>query len=238
MPGDRRRALREALFAFAGTTAIAAVLWQARGLLGDFLHLGIAALVLLAPRWLLDRRRADWADYGLTARPVGRGAAVALLAALVVFPPFLAGFVGYYDAACGAGLMPSLCRRWLGWSGAAFALPPGFASLALGQIVVVALPEEFFYRGYLQGRLAEVWPKSWKVLGAPVGPALLASAALFGVAHVLVDFDPRRLATFFPALVFGWMRQATGSVLAPTLVHAMCNLYIDALHESFFGAAR
>jgi membrane protease YdiL (CAAX protease family) len=52
---------------------------------------------------------------------------------------------------------------------------------------------------------------------------------------VLVDFDARRLAVFFPGLLFGWMRSATGSILPGVLCHASSNLYIEALHRTFFA---
>jgi membrane protease YdiL (CAAX protease family) len=44
----------------------------------------------------------------------------------------------------------------------------------------------------------------------------------------------QRLAVFFPALVFGWMRARTGSILAGATFHALCNLFADVLHTSFF----
>jgi membrane protease YdiL (CAAX protease family) len=56
---------------------------------------------------------------------------------------------------------------------------------------------------------------------------------LFALGHVLVDFDPRRLATFFPGLLFGWMRSATGNIAAGTFVHAGANLYMDFLQRTF-----
>lgn len=229
-----RSAKAEALWAYAGTTLICIVLWQARAYLGSFLQLGIALTFLLTARWLLDRRGADWASYGLTIQPLGRGLAALSMVVLLVFPLFLIGFVAYYDFICKAGWMSRVCAGWLGWRGAALRLPPDFVSQTLGQVVAIALPEEFFYRGYLQGRLTDVWPNRWRILGASIGPALLAQSALFGVAHFLVDGNPLRMATFFPALVFGWMRQRSGSILAPTLFHALCNLFSDTLHQSFF----
>ena len=68
-----------------------------------------------------------------------------------------------------------------------------------------------------------------------MGRALVVSAALFAVGHVLVDGNPIRLAVFFPGLVFGWMRARTGSILPGLLFHAMCNLCSEVLHRSFFG---
>ena len=114
-------------------------------------------------------------------------------------------------------------------------MPPQFALLAFSQLVVVAIPEELFFRGYLMGRLEHVWPPTHRLLGAPVGAALLVSSVLFALGHVLVVPNPQRLAVFFPALVFGWMRARTGSIAAGATFHALCNITSDVLHTSYFG---
>jgi membrane protease YdiL (CAAX protease family) len=36
-----------------------------------------------------------------------------------------------------------------------------------------------------------------------------------------------RLATFFPSLLFGALRDRTGSIVAPILVHVACNLFME-----------
>jgi membrane protease YdiL (CAAX protease family) len=92
--------------------------------------------------------------------------------------------------------------------------------------LVIALPEEAFFRGYLQSALDGRWKgRSWRILGADLGPGWLLSAAIFAVGHVLTIPNPARLAVFFPALLFGWMRARTGGVGAAVLFHAMCNLF-------------
>ena len=53
--------------------------------------------------------------------------------------------------------------------------------------------------------------------------------------HLLVIPNPQRLAVFFPALVFGWMRARTGSIAAGATFHALCNVVSDVLHTSYFG---
>jgi len=239
-----RRALGEALWAFAGTTAVCAALWQGRSALknlpGYLSFLGDAstliALVFLAvPWWLLERRRADWSAYALTWRPAGPGVLLALGAAAVLFPLFYLGFHLYYRTVCDAGAFAEMCQRFRGAGGGALRFSPKLLEDTLAQVVAVALPEEFFFRGYLQGRLAEAWPARRHCWGAPVGRALVVTAALFALGHLLVDGNPLGLAVFFPGLVFGWMREKTGSILAGTLFHALCNLYSDVLHRSFFG---
>ena len=107
------------------------------------------------------------------------------------------------------------------------------ADEALGQLLVIALPEEAFYRGYLQSRLDEVWRPRWRVLGADVGPGLLVAATIFAVGHLATVQVPARLAVFFPALLFGWMRARTGGIGASVCFHAACNVYSLALGRGY-----
>ena len=83
-------------------------------------------------------------------------------------------------------------------------------------------------------RLERVWPPTRRLFGAKVGWALIVSSALFAIGHVAVIPNPQRLAVFFPALLFGWMRARTGSIAAGALYHALCNILADTLHTSYF----
>lgn len=244
-PGSRRRVLIEALVMFGIATGVCAGLWQLRGVSGFInrnLQAFIAAVFLYLPTGLLLRRKEDFAAYGLTVRPVKRGLLLYLAVSAVVFPLFAVGFYVYYEAICawarrGVSLpaqLRGLCRRYVGGlAGARLRLPTSI-ELVAGEFLVVALPEEYFFRGYLQTRLEAVWPSRRTFLGARVGYPLLVASALFGLGHLLVDGDALRLAVFFPGLVFGWMRQASGSILAGVLFHASSNLVSRVLHDSFF----
>jgi hypothetical protein len=207
------------------------------------LHAFIAVLFFYAPvaAGRLTGRPFDFHDAGLTLQPVKTNAAVLLAAVGIVFPLFFAAFFVFYGAVCAplSHGLPSMLARlcpggWLGWTGGHLRLPQGFLLLAANQLLVVALPEEVFFRGYLLQRLESRWPPHVRVAGAQVGWALVASAVLFALGHVLVDFNPQRLAVFFPALIFGWMRARTGSLAAGAAFHALCNLFADVLHTSFF----
>jgi membrane protease YdiL (CAAX protease family) len=241
--------LREPLLAFLAATALASVLyWAGRSVrvLGENLHGAIALIFLFAPRLAatLSGRPFDYREAGLRVEPVRLNAAVLGLALVVAWPLFLGVFLVFYGGLCSlvndpvlgywADWMAGSCGRWLGRDQLALRLPTDFPLLALTQVVVIALPEEVFFRGYLYGRLEERWPSTRRLLGAPVGRTLLVTSALFALGHVLVDFNVQRLVVFFPALVFGWMRARTGSVAAGALFHALCNLYSDVLHTSFF----
>ncbi len=245
-PASRRRVLWEVLIIFGGTTLLCSVLWQLRRVI-PFIQRHIHELIWVAfvyiPTFLLRKRKEDFRDYGLTIHPIGRNLMVFLVVSLIVFPLFTVGFYVYYQMVCAAAIagtplpaqIRSLCRRYVGsWRNVHVRLPPRFAEMSLVQLIVVALPEEYFFRGYIQSQLNKVWPPAPDIYRHPIGRSLLATSVLFALGHLLVDGNPLRLAVFFPSLAFGWMRQATGSVLASILFHACCNLISDVLHRLFF----
>jgi len=102
-----------------------------------------------------------------------------------------------------------------------------------GQLLVIALPEEAFYRGYLQSALDEAYKPRWRVLGAELGPSLLITSALFALGHLCTEFNAARLAVFFPSLVFGYLRARTRGVGAGLVFHALCNLFASYLGQSY-----
>jgi membrane protease YdiL (CAAX protease family) len=243
---EERASLREPLLAFAAATALAAglaVVGMLVPLVREYLNVLIAIIFFQTP--VVAARRAgrdlDYRDVGLRLDPIKLNLAVIGGVVLLTFPAFVAGFFLFYDRVCAMTGVPlarsfaPLCRHWLGFSGGHLRAPPDFALLALSQLVVVAIPEELFFRGYLMERLERVWPPTRRLFGAKVGWALLVSSALFAVGHVAVIPNPQRLAVFFPALLFGWMRARTGSIAAGALYHALCNILADTLHVSYFG---
>jgi membrane protease YdiL (CAAX protease family) len=99
----------------------------------------------------------------------------------------------------------------------------------LAQTLVIALPEEAFFRGYMQTRLStEPWNRTALRLGPlQITTANLLVSALFALTHLPASPSPMRLATFFPSLLFGALRDRTGSIVAPILVHVACNLFME-----------
>jgi membrane protease YdiL (CAAX protease family) len=233
---------------FIATGLCAALYWTGRvvPIVAANLHVSIAFLFLGAPAvaaWI-SRRPFDYEAAGLRLDPVGRGLRVLGAALAVTWPLFFAGFLLYYSVVCRAlhaptwgGLvdwMTPQCVHWRGWAGARLTWPADVALSGLNQLLVVAVPEELFFRGYLQGRLELRFAPNRTLLGAPVGPATLIGSGLFAVGHVLVDLNPGRLAVFVPGLIFSWMRSRTGAIAAGALFHALCNVYSDVVHRSFF----
>ncbi|HKE15989.1 MAG TPA: CPBP family intramembrane glutamic endopeptidase [Kofleriaceae bacterium] len=242
----RARDLRDVMVAFALACAGVAVL-AAVGRALPFVDRNLGALVavvfLYIPVLFSWRRGEDLVAYGFRAAPVGRGLAFGVGAPLVLFPIFAAAFVLFYDVVCRPEQLawlrhlapPGICRGWDGWSGMhAPHLGLDFLELAFVQVVVIALPEELFFRGFLHELCERALPPRRRFLGGGVGWALVLSSALFAAGHLASGLDPRRLSVFVPGLLFGWMRSATGSVLAGTIAHAASNLLIRVLEQIFF----
>jgi membrane protease YdiL (CAAX protease family) len=230
--GSPRAAIVEAIGAALLASVLAGVFYRLQGIASvrTNLHAFVAAVFLFLPQLIL-RKRGDLEAYGLRAAPVRLGLTIAGVAIGVVLPLFTIGFVVWNRFLCAhwPAAVPGSCWHLLH---PGFRLPPAFATMALAQLVVVALPEELFFRGYVQGRLEDALPARRKLWGAPFGWAVVIQSALFGLGHFLVTFEPAMLTRFFPGLAFGWMYARTRSILASTLFHAACNLLVEVIASS------
>lgn len=241
------RSLREPLLTYAGVIALAAAVYWA-GLFSPALHRWVPLLVAFAFVYgpsvasRLSRQPFSFEENGFTFTPVGPSLAVLAAVVALTFPPFIGGFFVFYDQICRvhpsspfAAPWARLCARWHPEMARGPLVSGDLLVAALNQLVVVAFPEELFFRAYLMSRLEERWPPRTRFLGAAIGRAWFVQAALFALGHVLVDLNPQRFAVFFPALLFGWMRARSGSILAGALYHALCNVLSDVLHTRYFG---
>lgn len=221
---------------YAVATGAASLLYnvgQSVGFIHRNLHPMVALVFLMLPQLVL-RKRGNIERYGFTTQPLGLGLLLAAIGVAVVLPIFSVGFVLVVRAACTHAplVVPGSCFRAFHpqWR-----LPADFAMQVAAQLVVVALPEELFFRGYVQGRLEDALPPGRSVWGARVGWAWLVAAALFGLGHFLVTFEPQMLTRFFPGLAFGWMFARTRSILPSTIFHAACNLIMAVLSASLLS---
>jgi membrane protease YdiL (CAAX protease family) len=121
-------------------------------------------------------------------------------------------------------IRPSLRWTW----------PSNLPKLLAYHLFFVAIPEEMFYRGYLQTRLNEVWAPRWSVWGARLGPGLLVTCVLFAFGHSLVILQWWHVFIVFPSLLFGWLRERTGGIVAGALFHAWCNVTVATL-DTLYG---
>lgn len=229
-PISHRRWQRPALVALTTTLIVTAL---AYGLPEDYAATGVGLGFLLATYVVaLHGQPAGSAHYALSlggilddeplkARRLTREALGALawaagLAALV-FPLFWLGFTTWWKP-----------RQ-------PFIFPAQALTFndALGQLLVIALPEEAFFRGYLQTAFDDAWPGRVSVLGARLGPGILVASAIFAVGHVLTEVHIGRLAVFLPALLFGWLRVRTRGIGASLVFHAACNVFASLLTQGY-----
>ncbi len=237
-PAPDRVAGRHALLAYLAVAILIAGMVRIDVNIPAIGHLGsalVAVTLLYAPVVIAWRRAEDLLDYGFRADPVRRGVTLGVGYVLLIFPIFAVGYFAFYEVVCGdrdlRQLAPAgVCRAYRGLAQLhAPALDWKLAQFVLVQAVVVALPEELFFRGCLHELLERRFPPTRRWLGGGVGLALILSSAAFALIHLPKDGDPRALATFFPGLVFGWMRSATGSILAPVIAHASSNVFVRVL---------
>jgi CAAX protease family protein len=87
--------------------------------------------------------------------------------------------------------------------------------------------EEIFYRGLLLAALDRAFTARRRILGAEMGWAALVTSVQFGAVHGIsftdgeAGLNPAYLAhTLALGLAWAWVRQRTGSLLAPVLGHS------------------
>jgi membrane protease YdiL (CAAX protease family) len=126
------------------------------------------------------------------------------------------------------------------------ALPPGHRSLAfspeeagwpltiaklLGSACVIAVIEEFFFRGFFYRwlRRGAFWTLALNVFDAQ---AFWAVAGVFALEH------DRWLAGLLAGIVYGWLTVRTGDIWAAAFAHGLTNLllglYVIASHQYGF----
>lgn len=181
------------------------------------LGFGISTLWLVVPVLWISLRGRSLSEYGLVYGEPGR-LSFHLCVALAVFVPYAIGHV--------------LLAQWT--TGASFepAWPEDFADEVFVQLLLIGLPEEVFFRGYLQAQFDRASERRWNLLGARVGIGLPLAAASFAVCHIFSG-GPARLVTFFPGLLYGWLRARTGNVWVPALYHAASNVLMKIVLASF-----
>jgi membrane protease YdiL (CAAX protease family) len=240
----RSRMLRELCWVYAWTALVTAVVsYSGLPLTRTYGHLLLAAVFLATTFYLARRNHVSLASYGADlsgvlethtlagGEPESLGESLrralpallrelgfALLCAALMFPPFVIGFRVWHQV--------DVAFTWH--------IPHDPWDFVLGQLIVVALPEEALFRGYFQTRLSQLFPHTRRVLGSELSLAALScQAALFALLHFLVGLDPSRLAVFFPALMFGFLRAKRGGIGAAIWFHAFCNLLSEMLARGY-----
>jgi len=113
----------------------------------------------------------------------------------------------------------------------------GHTLLTVSWLVLgAACGEEIFYRGYIESRLNVAFGRPHRFLGVRFGVGLLVSSLLFGFLHALnsVDYFEGRftfawgfgIANVCTGLLYGCLREGTGSVVASVVTHAVLDVLV------------
>ena len=109
--------------------------------------------------------------------------------------------------------------------------------------IFVGFAEELFFRGYSQPRLNEVFTEKYKkILGIEYEwskGTLIVAVLFFGIPHILTGVNPFTgrtninplivmvtLFACFLGVLFGVLREKTGGIVLPTILHALIDFTV------------
>ena len=106
-------------------------------------------------------------------------------------------------------------------------LHPDILSIFTVMVLFSALPEEWFFRAYLQKRL-----------GNNIVAVLIVSL-LFSSMHFITHDSMAVWLVFIPSVFFGWVYKKTDDLILVVILHALSNLvfyiYLESHYAAFFG---
>ncbi len=199
------------------------------GTASDLVYGGVLLSLMVGP-WCATRfwhersGEESGAEIVLSGRDLLRGALVSLGLILPVF----AGAYLWYCTLGGLVFSPSFSH---------FVHPEmPLGERVVTELLLVALPEEFFYRGYLLTTMRDALSRKFQndrcvIWGLQKSDlvALVITSLCFGIAHTLGG-EPGRIVTFFPAIMFGLLRLKSDGIVGCILLHAWCNLMMLFMH--------
>jgi len=114
---------------------------------------------------------------------------------------------------------------------------------AVWYFIFVGFAEEFFFRGYIQSRLNEVFTKKYKrIIGVDFEwhqGTLITGVCFFGIPHILVGVNPFMglykiswtiiilvISASFLGVIFGAIREKTGDIIIPTILHGLIDFTV------------
>ncbi len=207
--------LREVFILYAAVLVSITALFHLKGMpfIRESMTALVAILLIYPAYWHVQKKRLPIAFFEKDAAHALRSLRLFAVTAVVVFPLFF--LAAHFYQTMIFDLDFSTHRLKWSWS-----------ELAI-QVLLISLPEEFFFRGYLQSALATRFPKRFRLLGLKVlevSWAVPLACLIFAASHSIITFRWWHFAIFFPSLVFGWLRDRTGGLVAPVLFHAASNL--------------
>ncbi len=199
-PRDLRRPVLEAAAASAGMVLFALFVRSGR------------PWVVVSGAGLLVTAVAVASSFRVERRP----------AEILGLSPLSGKVAAYVILACAVGAGLGVLHRVVWEMGA---LPSG-----VGRFVLVAsaigAAEELLYRGYVQGRLRRLGLVAAVLLAAAAHTAYKAALFAFPPDGVVIDLEFLAVWTLIGGVVFGALRELSGSVLTPLAAHVVFDIVV------------
>lgn len=215
--------MKKLLFESLGATLLVLILLKLSQIFLPPAWMGLMtpALLLYTPFFFMASRKEPIIFIDRTWRQFWRGMFEFAVCVIAVFPPYL--------------ILAHLWMQYVfGFQNFEPASGYTFFEFAGYQLLVVAIPEEFFFRGYLQTTLSKVFTPKWRILGVSLGWGWIVTALVFAFAHSVIRLQWWHFSIFFPALLFGYLRERTGSITAPVFFHTFSNCFMNWFARSYF----
>ena len=213
--GNRLRRLDTSLLMETAAVTIAAILaikvFGASSIFKPtwFVAPGILAAAALIPTAI---RRREFAKIGLNIKQISHSLVLLGWTCTVIFPAMLSGL---------------WLLRYLGLELPMRAVVPpaqGWVCWLFYQFMYIAVAEEVFFRGYVQNNILRLISTAKEErCRLQHWISISVSAAVFAVAHIIVQGEIISVLTFLPGLISGWLFIRTKSLLAPILFHGLAN---------------
>lgn len=174
-----------------------------------FIAPGILVAAAIIPTAIKQRK---FAEVGFKVEQIRNSLILLGWTCMVVFPTMFAGCWLLKSYGLDLPLQPMLPegQNWICW--------------LIYQFMYVAVAEEVFFRGYVQGNILKlISTVKLGQDGLQQWLSIILSAACFAAAHIIVQGQIISALTFLPGLILGWLFIRTRSLLAPILFHGLAN---------------
>lgn len=167
-------------------------------------------------------RRRKFPEFGFKGRQLKKSLVILGWTCIALFPVTFCSL--WVLKSCELGLpSPPVLPQGQGWVARLFY-----------EFMYVAVAEEVFFRGYVQGNILLATSRE---MGKPARlqqwMSIVISAGCFAIAHTIVDGQIISALTFLPGLVLAWLFIRTNTLLAPILFHGLANACYLAMAVMF-----
>jgi membrane protease YdiL (CAAX protease family) len=210
----QRKIFNQTLFAFLVVNCILILLLVIKPYIGRTLFLTLGSAVFMVSSIVFVKIfKIDATEFGLKTDSLVKDIKIVLLVLFIVFPLFIALNHIYQ--------VIFFKHRFV------FGLREGIVFNIFHHLIMVAIPEEIFFRGFIQSQMERAYQKG-KIVGLITHSNFMTSL-LFAIGHFFINPQINRLAVFFPSLLFGYLREIRGNIYPSIVIHWLSNIIMYIL---------